>query len=248
MSAQQDLSAPAGRSDQLAPAAPASSGAPIPPEASLPTPQPPRPDDPVTIAALEEVAAARQALADELVVLEASLRAAADIKAKVKRNPAKTAAVVGGTAFVALGGPRRTFRAVKHRVFGKPDPLPPSLLPKQVDQAVRALGDDGEKVRGALEREFASFVGGGVRAENRFRRRLVLATVAPLASRGIKLLFDRLEATNAEDIARREAAIRARVEGRPAPVGGASKPPAGSPPLSGSAASQPATGTRPPAG
>lgn len=241
MTAPQDLSAPAGMGDQLAPVAPASSGAPIPPEASLPTPQPPRPDDPATSAALEEVAAARQALADQLIVLEASLRAAADIKAKVKRNPGKAAAVVGGTAFVALGGPRRTFRAVKHRIFGKPDPLPPSLLPEQVDKAVRALGDDGAKVRGALEREFASFVGDGVRGENRFRRRLVLATAAPLATRGIKFLFDRLEATNAEDFARREAAIRARVEGGSAPPGGAQKAPVGP-------TSPPAAGTRPPAG
>ena len=41
---------------------------------------------------------------------------------------------------------------------GKKEPLPPSLLPKQVDAALRSLGDDGEKVRGTLEREFANYL------------------------------------------------------------------------------------------
>ena len=38
------------------------------------------------------------------------------------------------------------------RSFGRPDPLPKSMLPEEVDKALRALGDDGTKVRGALER------------------------------------------------------------------------------------------------
>ena len=115
--------------------------------------------------------AARAALEDELVRLEATARAAVDIRAKVKRNPGRTAAVVGGTAFVAVGGPRRVLRSVKHRVFGVPDPLPPSLLPEQVEKAVRALGDDGTKVRGALEREFAAFVDTNRKGDSKFVRR-----------------------------------------------------------------------------
>jgi hypothetical protein len=201
-----------------APIGPApASPAPIPPtdaEGGLPAPQPPRPADPATTAALDEVVAARRALADELVTLEASLRAAVDIKAKVRRNPGKTAAAVGGTAFLVLGGPRRTFRAIKHRIVGKPDPLPPSLLPEQVDEAVRALGDDGAKVRGALEREFAAFVREGARADRRFRRQLLYATAAPLATTALREILKRLTAASADDVAAREAAIRERVEGR----------------------------------
>ncbi len=132
------------------------------------------PTDPATIAALAEVLAARTALEDELVRLEATARAAVDIRAKVKRNPGRTAAVLGGTAFVAVGGPRRVLRGVRHRVFGRPDPLPPSLLPDQVEKAVRALGDDGTKVRGALEREFAAFVDTNRRGDSKFMRRLLL--------------------------------------------------------------------------
>jgi hypothetical protein len=216
MTAPQDPLGPAGQ-DALrsAPALPVPPGAPT----GLPTPQPPRPVDPATLAALDDVAAARQALADELVTLEASLRAAVDIKAKVKRNPGKTAAAVGGTAFLVLGGPRRTVRAVKHRILGKPDPLPPSLLPDQVEKAVRALGDDGTKVRGALEREFAAFVADGVRSESRFRSRILYTAAVPLVSTILREAIKRFTAASADDVADREAAIRARIEGRQKPSG-----------------------------
>ncbi len=179
-----------------------------------------RPPDPATAAALDDLSAARQALADELVRLEASARAAVDVKAKVRRNPGKTAAAVGGTAFVVLGGPRRVFRTVKHRIVGKPDPLPPSLLPDKVEKAVRALGDDGAKVRGALERDFAGYVADGVRADNRFRRRLLYATAAPLASTALREVLKRVAATSAEDVAAREEVIRARIDGKAKPPTG----------------------------
>lgn len=175
--------------------------------------EPQRPADPATSAALEDVVAAREALALELVRLEASARAAVDIRAKVRRNPGKTAAAVGGTAFVVLGGPRRVLRSVKHRIAGRPDPLPPSLLPEQVEKAVRALGDDGAKVRGALERDFARYVAEGVRTEDRFRRRLIVAAAAPLASTVFREVLKRVTSSSAEDIAQREDAIRARIDG-----------------------------------
>ncbi len=115
-------------------------------------------NDPVALAAAEEVAAARAALADELASLRASAQAAVDVKAIVRRSPAKAAAAAGGAAFLAVGGPRRIFRKVRRRIVGEPEPLPPSLLPEQVEKAVRALGEDGAKVRGALERGFAGWL------------------------------------------------------------------------------------------
>jgi hypothetical protein len=109
-------------------------------------------------AARAEVVAAREAFSAELVRLEAAGRAAVDIKAKVKRNPARAAGLAAGAGFLAIGGPLKVVRGVGRALRGKKEPLPPSLLPKQVDAALRSLGDDGEKVRGTLEREFASFL------------------------------------------------------------------------------------------
>ncbi|HLY14687.1 MAG TPA: hypothetical protein VKR24_10065 [Candidatus Limnocylindrales bacterium] len=109
-------------------------------------------------AARAEVVAAREAFSVELVRLEAAGRAAVDIKAKVKRNPARAAGLAAGAGFLALGGPLKVVRGVGRALRGKKEPLPPSLLPKQVDAALRSLGDDGGKVRGTLEREFANFL------------------------------------------------------------------------------------------
>ena len=111
-----------------------------------------------TDAARQEAVATRAGLVDEVERLKSSARSAVDVKAKLKRNRGRVAGVAAGTAFVVAGGPRRVFRAVKRRVVGEPEPLPASLLPKEVDRAVRALGDDGEKVRGALERSFADYL------------------------------------------------------------------------------------------
>ena len=148
------------------------------------------------VAARDEVVAARAALGEETVRLQAAARSAIDIKAKVKRSPAKAASLAGGAAFLAVGGPRRILRGVKHRILGAPHPLPPSLLPDQVERAVRALGDDGAKVRGALEREFAGFLAStakGRKAEARSRSlaRLAMKVATPLAARAARDALDR---------------------------------------------------------
>jgi hypothetical protein len=169
--------------------------------------------DETALAAIDEVAAARAALGDELVRLEATARAAVDIRAKVRRNPGRTAAAAAGTAFVVLGGPRRAFRSVKRRIVGAPDPLPPSLLPDQVEKAIRALGDDGAKVRGTLEREFAAFVDTNRKSESRFVRRLLLTAGVPLASQVGSQIVRRLFAASPEDFATREAEVRSQLGG-----------------------------------
>ena len=111
-----------------------------------------------TETARAQVVASRAGLDEEVVRLEASARAAVDVKAKVKKHPVKAAGVVAGAGFIAVGGPKRVFRGVKHAIFGKPDPLPKSLLPDEVEAAVSALGTDGAKVRGRLEREFGRYL------------------------------------------------------------------------------------------
>jgi hypothetical protein len=111
-----------------------------------------------TDAALAQVVAARADFDAELDRLEAAGRAAVDIPAKVRREPVKAAGVVAGVTFLAVGGPRRLFGRVKRAVRGKEAQLPESLLPDEIEKAVRKLGSDGEQVRGTLEREFAKYL------------------------------------------------------------------------------------------
>jgi hypothetical protein len=111
-----------------------------------------------TDAARAQVVAARADLADEVTRLEAAGRSAVDVPARIRRAPAKTAGAAAGAAFLVLGGPQRLFRRVKRAVVGPQQELPKSMLPKEVDQALRKLGPDGQKVRGTLEREFAKYL------------------------------------------------------------------------------------------
>mgnify|MGYP003544647986 CR=1 FL=1 len=103
----------------------------------------------------EALAHLRKDLAEQVQVLEASGRAAIDIPAKVRRNPARAVAVAGGVGFLALRGPQRIIRGTRNAVFGRPAPMPKSLLPDEVDKLLRSFGEDGAKVRGALERYLA---------------------------------------------------------------------------------------------
>ena len=109
-------------------------------------------------AARERVLAARAELATEVERLQASARAAVDIPSKVRRHPAQVAAAVGGVGFVALGGPRRLFRRAKSAIVGPDQPLPESMLPEEIEKALKKLGTDGERVRGTLERDFADYL------------------------------------------------------------------------------------------
>lgn len=116
-------------------------------------------DAPEVASALEAVKAARESAADELSELGPALRRTLDVPAKVKRNPLGTAGVAGGAAFLLLGGPRRTAKAIEKRFFPKRYNRPPSLLPKDVDETLARLPvDDGEQVRGHLERDFAAYL------------------------------------------------------------------------------------------
>ena len=112
-----------------------------------------------TDAARAEVVASREALLDERERLEASARAAFDIPAKIRREPLKTAGLAASAGFLLMGGPRKTVRSVKSRIFGRrPVEAPPSLLPNEVERIVRDLGVEGPKVRATLEREFANYL------------------------------------------------------------------------------------------
>jgi hypothetical protein len=111
-----------------------------------------------TDAALAQVVAARADLGEQVDRLEAAGRAAVDVPAKVRANPAKAAGIAAGGAFLAVGGPKRLFRRAKRAITGKEEELPSELLPKDVEKALRKIGTDGSKVRGTLERDFAKYL------------------------------------------------------------------------------------------
>ena len=167
-----------------------------------------------TDAARDRVLEARASLGEELEVLEASARAAVDIPSKIKRNPAKTAAVAGGAAFLVLGGPKRVFRAGRRAVTGEPEPLPKSMLPKEIDKALRALGDDGTKVRGALERDFAAYAKQRQKDRSGLRTLIILSVARPLLSGAAKAAASRLFSTDDEGFQTRLAQIRERASRR----------------------------------
>lgn len=111
-----------------------------------------------TDAARAEVLAARAGVEEELLRLEAAGRAAVDIPARIRREPAKVAGAAAGAAFLLFGGPGRIVRGARRAVFGPEADLPKSMLPDEVEKTLKKLGKDGERVRGTLERSFAEYL------------------------------------------------------------------------------------------
>jgi len=173
----------------------------------------PRPE---VVAARDALLAARGSLDEELVRLEASARAAIDVKAKVKRNPGKSIGLAAGAGFLLVGGPKKVLRGAKRVVMGPPEPLPTSMLPKEIDAALGRLGTDGERVRGLLEHEFASYL--ETTAPARRSRNLggaftvvAIAFVRPLVLRYSKHLADQIFSTHPEDYDDRLRQVRERL-------------------------------------
>jgi hypothetical protein len=108
--------------------------------------------------ARQEVVNARQAASAELDELGASAREAANIPAKIKRNPVRAAGLLGGAAFLAAGGPRRVLKAAERRFLPSRADKVKSVLPDQVARAVSKLGDDADAVRAHLERDFMTYL------------------------------------------------------------------------------------------
>lgn len=111
-----------------------------------------------TADARQEVVEARRALAAEMDDLGMAARAAADIPAKIRRNPVRTAGLAGGAAFLAVGGPKRALKAVERRVAPSRADRVKSVLPAEVARVVDRLGDNAEKTRQQLERDFVTYL------------------------------------------------------------------------------------------
>jgi hypothetical protein len=164
-------------------------------------------------AARERVLAARSDVALEIERLEASARAAVDVPAKVRRNPVRTAAIVGGAGFVALGGPRRLFRRAKAAIVGPDAPLPEQMLPEEIEKALKRLGTDGARVRGTLERDFADYVKAAhKRRRPDIGRTLYYSLTVPLLRLGVKAAADWLTQPDQGGLAAQLERLRGRSE------------------------------------
>jgi hypothetical protein len=110
-------------------------------------------------AARKGVEAARAGVEKEIDELNTSVRAAIDIPAKIRRNPARTAGLAGGAAFLLAGGPRRVAQGVEKRLFPKRYARPPKVLPRDVEKTLDRLPEeDRDLVRAHLERDFAAYL------------------------------------------------------------------------------------------
>jgi hypothetical protein len=164
-----------------------------------------------TDAARDRVLAARTEFETELERLEAAGRAAVDIPARIKRSPGKAAAVVGGIGFLALKGPQRVVRGARRIVRGgKPEPLPKQMLPEEIEKTLRKLGDDGDKVRGTLERDFANYAKQSARDRRGVTVALVLAFARPILGRAARALAEFLFTPDSRDFAQRLQDVRDR--------------------------------------
>lgn len=161
-------------------------------------------------AARERVLAARTALDEELTELRGSARAAVDIPSKVRQSPAKAAAVAGGLAFVVLRGPQRLWRALREKVTGRPAPMPSRLLPKEIEKTLDRMGDDGEKVRGTLERDFAAYVKEKQKDRRGMVSILLLGLIRPVIGRAARRAGEFLMSPSPEGYPTRLEEIRAR--------------------------------------
>jgi hypothetical protein len=162
-------------------------------------------------AARERVLAARSDVALEIERLEVSARAAVDVPAKIRRNPVRTAAIVGGAGFVALGGPRRLFRRARAAIVGPEAPLPEQLLPEEIEKALKRLGTDGDRVRGVLERDFADYVKTAhKRPGPDVRRTLYYSLTVPLLRLGLRAAMNWLTQPDQHGLAAQLERLRGR--------------------------------------
>lgn len=161
-------------------------------------------------AARDRVLAARADLEAQVEQLGASGRAAVDIPARVRESPAKAAAIVGAVGFLALKGPQRIFGAVRRAIWGEPAPMPKRMLPPEVEKTLRKLGDDGEKVGAALERDFADYAKKAHKEREGIKSIVLLAVVRPLLGRAAKSIGDALFSPDSEGVSARLKEVRER--------------------------------------
>jgi hypothetical protein len=133
--------------------------------------------------------------------------------------------------------------------------LPKSLLPKDIDKAVRSLGDDGDRVRITLEREFVKYLDERSKVRRAGDTSELVTTVAsnvlkPLSARFGKQLTERLFSPDSAGFDQAMAKVRARYASMADRVEGAAGPDAAAAgePIAGAGASPAGPPAGPPAG
>ena len=165
-------------------------------------------------AARDRVLAARAEFDTELTGLGASAREAVDIPAKVRRSPAKAAAIAGGIAFIVMRGPQRVWGAFRSKVFGRRRPMPDRMLPKEIEKTLAKLGKDGDKVRGTIERDFADYVKQRQRDRRAIPTVLLLAAARPVIGAAARRTAEYLTAPPSDQPATRMGEIWSQVGSR----------------------------------
>jgi hypothetical protein len=84
------------------------------------------------------------------------------------------------------------------------------MLPEEVEKTLRKLGRDGDKVRGALERDFADYAKKSQKERQGLKSVLLLAVARPLLGRGAKAAGDLLFSPDPEGFSARLAKVRER--------------------------------------
>ena len=165
-------------------------------------------------AARDRVLAARAEFDTELTGLAASAREAVDNPAKVRRSPAKAAAIAGGIAFIVMRGPQRVWGAFRSKVFGRRRPMPDRMLPKEIEKTLDKLGKDGDKVRGTIERDFADYVKQRQRDRRAIPTVLLLAAARPVIGAAARRTAEYLTAPPSDQPATRMGEIWSQVGSR----------------------------------
>jgi hypothetical protein len=178
------------------------------------------PPTPEVAEALVRLQTARAEVETSLDQLSNATQSALDIPAKIRRNPVRTAALVGGAGFLLAGGPRRLARFAVNAVRPeRPDPYA-GLLPPQIEDVLRDVGlADDPEVRRALDQDFAEYLKSKGRYDPQPNAAASLwrtfdRVAGPLGTAAARILVQRLmEADRDRTTARRDAQQRARKGG-----------------------------------
>jgi hypothetical protein len=147
--------------------------------------------------------------------LQTTARRSLDLRELVGRNPVRTVAVVGGLAFILIGGPRRTIRALRQTVAGSADAerayasLPATLRAFVDDSAPH--GADRDQARGAMALALHAW-----REDPKNRKkadRLVSEALTPPGPRRVFWEFTEAVAVAAAALVARQIMARALVAG-----------------------------------